>query len=95
MERGAPTQAGQLGRSIGLGLLTSRHLVLAHGGRVGVRSVVDEGTTFTVLLPRQALSQGRAVPVGLARRVRLRSAASCPALSIVPGPSASLPYSFR
>lgn len=53
MERGTSTHAGQLGRSIGLGLFIVRHLVLAHGGRVGVRSVVDEGTTFTVLLPRK------------------------------------------
>lgn len=53
MERGAPTQASPLGRSIGLGLFIVRHLVMAHGGRVSVRSVVDEGTTFTVLLPRR------------------------------------------
>lgn len=53
MERGTSTHTGQLGRSIGLGLFIVRHLVMAHGGRVSVRSVVDEGTTFTVLLPRK------------------------------------------
>jgi PAS domain S-box-containing protein len=54
MERGLSAQTGQLGRSIGLGLFIVRHIVLAHGGRVSVRSVVEEGTTFTVLLPRKA-----------------------------------------
>jgi phosphoserine phosphatase RsbU/P len=54
MERGLSAQPGQLGRSIGLGLFIVRHIVLAHGGRVSVRSVEVEGTTFTVLLPRKA-----------------------------------------
>ena len=53
MERGSHTQPGRSGRSIGLGLFIVRHIVLAHGGRVSVRSLVEEGTTFTVLLPRR------------------------------------------
>jgi sigma-B regulation protein RsbU (phosphoserine phosphatase) len=53
MERGTRLQMGPTGRSIGLGLFIVRHIVLAHGGRVSVRSMVEEGTTFTVLLPRK------------------------------------------
>jgi PAS domain S-box-containing protein len=42
-----------LGRgSIGLGLYISRQIVLGHGGRIDVRSSEEEGTTFTVWLPR-------------------------------------------
>ncbi|WP_224247826.1 hybrid sensor histidine kinase/response regulator [Hyalangium gracile] len=52
MERGSHLQAVRAGRSIGLGLFIVRHIVLAHGGRVSARSLADEGTTFTVLLPR-------------------------------------------
>jgi sigma-B regulation protein RsbU (phosphoserine phosphatase) len=40
------------GRSLGLGLHITYHLVQAHGGGIGVRSSADEGTTFTVRLPR-------------------------------------------
>ncbi len=40
------------GRSMGLGLHITYHLVHAHGGGIGVRSCADEGTTFTVRLPR-------------------------------------------
>jgi phosphoserine phosphatase RsbU/P len=48
---------GHLGfsdRSIGLGLYIVRELVLAHGGQVHVESTQEEGTTFTVQLPREA-----------------------------------------
>jgi signal transduction histidine kinase len=53
MERGTHMQVIRSGRSIGLGLFIVRHIVLAHGGRVSVRSLPEEGTTFTVLLPRK------------------------------------------
>ncbi len=56
----------------GLGLATSYSIVTAHGGEIGVQSVVDQGTTMTVCLPavgyacrpvpadtRPTLAQGR------------------------------------
>jgi signal transduction histidine kinase len=39
-------------RSVGLGLYIVQHLVQAHGGRIDVRSSEEEGTTFSVRLPR-------------------------------------------
>ncbi|ATB42763.1 hypothetical protein CYFUS_008242 [Cystobacter fuscus] len=45
-------KAGTASRSIGLGLYIVHHIVNAHGGRVEVHSSVEEGTTFTVRLPR-------------------------------------------
>jgi sigma-B regulation protein RsbU (phosphoserine phosphatase) len=53
LERGTHVSVGRAGRSIGLGLFIVRNIVLAHGGRVSARSLVDEGTTFTALLPRK------------------------------------------
>jgi signal transduction histidine kinase len=40
-------------RSVGLGLFIVKHLVVAHGGSVSVRSSLEEGTTFTTVLPRE------------------------------------------
>jgi PAS domain S-box-containing protein len=39
-------------QGLGLGLYISREILRAHGGRLDVRSSDDEGTTFTVWLPR-------------------------------------------
>jgi signal transduction histidine kinase len=39
---------------LGLGLYIARHIVLAHGGTITARSNADDGTTFTVSLPRGA-----------------------------------------
>ncbi|MEO6951282.1 MAG: response regulator [Polyangia bacterium] len=39
----------------GLGLAVTKRIVEAHGGRVGVRSVVGEGSTFYAILPRVTL----------------------------------------
>jgi PAS domain S-box-containing protein len=52
LERGA-AQQDRMGRSIGLGLFIIRHIVESHGGSITVRSEAEEGTTFTVHLPRQ------------------------------------------
>jgi signal transduction histidine kinase len=38
--------------SLGLGLFIAREIALAHGGEIGVKSNLLEGTTFTVRLPR-------------------------------------------
>jgi signal transduction histidine kinase len=39
---------------LGLGLYIVREIIHAHGGQVSVRSAQGEGTTFTVLLPRDS-----------------------------------------
>ena len=47
-------QAG--GNNLGLGLFITRDIVAAHGGAITVSSTAEEGTAFTVTLPRQAVS---------------------------------------
>jgi signal transduction histidine kinase len=46
------TARGELARGLGLGLFISQQIVLAHGGEIDVTSTAEEGTTFTVTLPR-------------------------------------------
>jgi len=41
-----------VGKGTGLGLSLSYDIVKKHGGRIEVSSVVNQGSTFTVLLPR-------------------------------------------
>lgn len=38
--------------SLGIGLYISREIVHAHGGKLGLASTDDDGTTFTVTMPR-------------------------------------------
>jgi signal transduction histidine kinase len=51
LQRGT-TEVGNGGRSVGLGLYIVKHLVDAHGGTIHVTSNAEEGTAFTVRLPR-------------------------------------------
>ena len=56
------------GKGVGLGLAVSYGIVQAHGGEIEVKSVVGEGTTFTVSLPLEQPAQaGGASPLELAR----------------------------
>ncbi|WP_434386617.1 PAS domain-containing protein [Melittangium boletus] len=53
MQRGVEGVDRQ-GRSVGLGLFIVRAIAQAHGGEVQLSSRADEGTTFQVVLPREA-----------------------------------------
>ncbi|MGI4841835.1 MAG: sensor histidine kinase [Janthinobacterium lividum] len=46
--------------SLGIGLYIAREIIHAHGGRIQVASTVEEGTTFTVIMPR--LPEGFRLP---------------------------------
>ncbi len=52
--RRATEEAGRGASGLGLGLYIVREIVDAHGGAIDVRSSAEEGTTFTVTLPRTA-----------------------------------------
>lgn len=41
--------------SLGLGLFIAREIVIGHGGKIAVTSSADEGTAFSVHLPRTAM----------------------------------------
>jgi two-component system OmpR family sensor kinase len=42
----------------GLGLAIAREIIIAHGGKITLRSVLGKGTTFTVSLPRVSRPRG-------------------------------------
>jgi PAS domain S-box-containing protein len=54
--RRASEAAGVADRSVGLGLFIVDSIVRSHGGRVVASSSAEEGTTFSVVLPRQRQS---------------------------------------
>ncbi len=50
-ERFYKSDRGRRSSGTGLGLAISKHIVLTHGGRIGVKSALGRGSTFTVELP--------------------------------------------
>jgi signal transduction histidine kinase len=48
----APGENARPSTSLGLGLFIARHIVLGHGGTLGVESSTQEGTVFTARFPR-------------------------------------------
>jgi signal transduction histidine kinase len=46
-------------RGVGLGLMVVKNLTEANGGTVAVQSEVDQGTSFSVTLPRQSVGNDR------------------------------------
>jgi signal transduction histidine kinase len=50
--RATPEARARKSKGLGLGLYIVQQIVLAHGGTIEVRSSADEGTAFTVTIPR-------------------------------------------
>jgi len=38
---------------VGLGLMIVKHIMDAHGGRIGLKSEPGQGTTFSLIFPRR------------------------------------------
>jgi signal transduction histidine kinase len=43
--------------NLGLGLFITREIILAHGGRIEITSTQEEGTIFTIRVPRTGKSK--------------------------------------
>jgi len=56
---GVPRRDGRDRRHLGLGLYIVDKIVTAHAGKIDVQSNAEEGTTFTLHLPRTASAKGR------------------------------------
>jgi PAS domain S-box-containing protein len=53
--RAPATDMARKSKGLGLGLFIAHQVAQAHGGSIDVRSSADDGTTFSVCLPRNAL----------------------------------------
>lgn len=58
MVRHTNGDADRSGARLGLGLYIAREIVVGHGGTIDVASTAEEGTTFTVELPRRPPAAG-------------------------------------
>jgi signal transduction histidine kinase len=56
---GVTPREGRDRRHLGLGLYIVDKIVAAHGGAIDVQSSDEQGTTFTVRLPRAASTTAR------------------------------------
>jgi signal transduction histidine kinase len=56
--QGSQSERASARRGLGLGLFIARQIVEAHGGSLAVSSTPEEGTTFTVRLPRSSPGAG-------------------------------------
>jgi signal transduction histidine kinase len=55
----------------GLGLYLTKYFIEAHGGRVEVQSILDQGSTFTIFLP--LAGPASAAPKGLKKNIERRA----------------------
>ena len=57
-------QGGASREGLGLGLFIAKELVVAHHGRINVSSTAEDGTRFSVAVPRWPQTVRPARPVG-------------------------------